>query len=145
MDCEILTCRTILSSRPAQVQCRGRSTGTATGLCTGVDMGGGVLRSEKTRRSDACNNATHIVPLNALMLSLFDNSGPKEEWRGHAARPGTGPDGETCRTCKHPVVVSLANRYWKCGLMRHCWTHGNGTDIRLKDRACRYWERKDDE
>jgi len=59
---------------------------------------------------------------------------------GHAANPGTGPAGETCRTCKHKAAVHHARRYWKCGLTRATWTGGPGSDIRLKDPSCRYWE-----
>lgn len=60
---------------------------------------------------------------------------------GHAAPLGTGPDGETCRSCLHYCVVRPgANTYRKCGLMRDEWTHGPGTDIRARDAACRCWE-----
>jgi hypothetical protein len=62
--------------------------------------------------------------------------------RGHAAPPGTGPAGETCRTCKWLRKVNGGRRvYSKCGLGRI--SAGPGTDIRLKDPACRHWERTD--
>ncbi len=65
---------------------------------------------------------------------------PRIPYKGHAARPGTGPEGETCRTCKHRTHnQSGARPYQKCALMRHCWTLGPGTDIRAKDPACRFW------
>lgn len=61
--------------------------------------------------------------------------------RGHAGIPGTGPAGETCRTCKHYCLVGgHAKDYRKCGLMRHAWTGGPGTDIRAKDPACKLWD-----
>jgi len=61
--------------------------------------------------------------------------------RGHAAVPGTGPPGEKCGTCKHPVRVALHSKViFKCNVMHHSWTNGAGTDIRLKDPACRWWE-----
>ena len=62
--------------------------------------------------------------------------------RGHAAPPGTGPEGETCGSCAHIVRAGSSKRiYMKCGLMRAVWTHGPGTDIRARDLACGKWER----
>jgi hypothetical protein len=55
-------------------------------------------------------------------------------------RPGTGPAGETCRTCRHLVRVRLAGTYLKCGLMRLAWTHGGATDIKAGWPACGAWE-----
>lgn len=63
--------------------------------------------------------------------------------KAHAAKPGTGPEGERCGTCRHAVVSGYHSKnYWKCGLMRTCWTGGGATDIRLKDAACKLWEEK---
>lgn len=63
--------------------------------------------------------------------------------RGHAAPPGSGPAGETCKSCAHARATGGGNRtYWKCGLARRAWTGGPGSDIRLKDPACRLWEGK---
>jgi len=59
---------------------------------------------------------------------------------GHAAVPGTGPEGETCRSCAHLVRKEMASTYLKCGLMRAYWTGGQGTDVRARDAACRRWE-----
>ncbi|HKS74292.1 MAG TPA: hypothetical protein VJQ82_13910 [Terriglobales bacterium] len=47
---------------------------------------------------------------------------------GYAAIPGTGPEGETCRSCKHMVRRRNANVYRKCGLMRPRWTGGSKAD-----------------
>ncbi|WP_316978030.1 hypothetical protein [Shumkonia mesophila] len=58
--------------------------------------------------------------------------------KGHAAIPGTGPEGETCGTCDHLVRRRLAKTYLKCGLIQ--WTSGAATDIRAKDPACSRWE-----
>ena len=63
------------------------------------------------------------------------------ERTGHIAPPGTGPEGETCGSCKHLVRKSLAKVYRKCGLNEANWTGGPGTDIRCKDAACKFWER----
>lgn len=60
--------------------------------------------------------------------------------RGHCMPPGTGPQGQTCGTCKH--IVRFA-RYRKCGLCRSLWTGGPGTDILAEDAACSKWEAVD--
>lgn len=59
---------------------------------------------------------------------------------GHAWLPGTGPAGETCKTCKHYYVKQMSKSYRKCGLMQEFWTGGPGTDIRASDPACKKWE-----
>jgi hypothetical protein len=54
-----------------------------------------------------------------------------------------GPRGETCGSCKHlECNAQYSKRFYKCGLLR--WTHGPGTDIRLKDPSCSRWEPKPD-
>ena len=63
-----------------------------------------------------------------------------EPRRGHAARPGTGPAGETCKSCEHYTLRHFAKTYRKCGLVRAAWTRGPGTDIRAKDPACQFWQ-----
>jgi len=60
--------------------------------------------------------------------------------RGHAAQPGTGPEGETCGTCQHLYRNRLAKTYLKCELMQLYWTGGRGSDVRAKDPACRRWK-----
>lgn len=64
---------------------------------------------------------------------------------GYADRPGTGPPGETCRSCRHRKENEnrTARTYWKCGLMRHVWTGGAGTDIKAGSPACSKWEGKE--
>ena len=55
---------------------------------------------------------------------------------------GRGPKGETCGTCAHLVRrQSNVRFYLKCGLMRHNWTNGYGTDIRARWPACEHWEK----
>jgi hypothetical protein len=63
---------------------------------------------------------------------------------GYAALPGTGPEGETCKTCAHYVSTCPGGRkrFPKCGLMRSRWTHGQGTDIKAGSPACREWRKK---
>lgn len=54
---------------------------------------------------------------------------------------GKGPAGETCGTCRHFCRVRPGQgTFFKCGLMRHHWTHGAATDIRFRWEACEYWE-----
>ncbi len=64
---------------------------------------------------------------------------------GYAARPGTGPDGEKCKTCNHHVIRRMSKRYHKCGLViaNNYHTHGVGTDIRVNSPACTNWEEKE--
>ena len=62
--------------------------------------------------------------------------------KGYAAPPGTGPQGETCKTCKHKAAPTQTARvYWKCRMMIDSWTGGPGTDIRMRSPACRHWEK----
>lgn len=59
--------------------------------------------------------------------------------RGHAAPPGSGPEGETCKTCKHCTVwLHNTKRFTKCDLVKK--TRGPATDIRQRDPACSRWE-----
>lgn len=60
--------------------------------------------------------------------------------KGYAAPPGTGPKGETCKTCKH-YYIGHRGHYRKCALMRARWTGGPGTDIKAGAPACRSWEK----
>lgn len=62
------------------------------------------------------------------------------EPRGYAWAPGTGPDGETCGTCKHHVTRHFSKVYHKCELSRTKWTNGRATDILVRAPACKYWE-----
>lgn len=59
---------------------------------------------------------------------------------GYAYFPGTGPAGETCKTCKHIYRNRLAKTYLKCNLNQAKWTGGGGSDIRAKSPACKFWE-----
>jgi hypothetical protein len=63
---------------------------------------------------------------------------------GYAAPPGTGPTGETCKSCEHAVRTSgsTAGTYRKCLLMKAHWTGGPGSDILFRSPACRKWERE---
>jgi len=53
---------------------------------------------------------------------------------------GSGPAGETCRTCRHYTRLDYrSGTFLKCGLMEAHWTHGAGTDIRAGWPAFRDW------
>ena len=60
---------------------------------------------------------------------------------GYAAPPGSGPTGETCKTCRHiyRVETGSGRTFRKCALIKA--TAGAGTDILAKAPACRRWER----
>ena len=68
-------------------------------------------------------------------------SNRKSMLRSHPAMPGTGPAGETCRSCKHIARLTFSKTYRKCELMQASWTGGPGTDIRASDPACKKWEK----
>ena len=60
---------------------------------------------------------------------------------GYAARPGSGPVGETCRSCiNYRSVHGHQRPYLKCALCQKNWTNGPGTDIKAKSPACFFWE-----
>lgn len=61
--------------------------------------------------------------------------------RGHAAPIGSGPEGETCKTCQNLVRrTGAARTFLKCGLRVAIWTNSYGTDVRAGDAACKKWE-----
>lgn len=67
---------------------------------------------------------------------------PKQKKNGYAAAPGTGPAGETCKTCDHLVKKVLSRPYNKCALMSAHWTGSYGTDVLARAPACRRWQAK---
>lgn len=58
---------------------------------------------------------------------------------GYAARPGTGPQGETCGSCAHCCVKSRTRTYYKCELVMANWTASRGSDVLLRSPACAKW------
>lgn len=65
--------------------------------------------------------------------------------RGYYFTPGTGPAGETCRTCQHYTIRRYSGTYRKCYLNRANWTHSAGTDILASAPACKFWEVANDD
>lgn len=61
--------------------------------------------------------------------------------KGYPRRPGSGPAGQTCGTCVYAIDIDYHGRcYYKCAIIKHRWTHGPGTDIKLKSPACELWQ-----
>lgn len=80
---------------------------------------------------------------NELSLSEARNllrckSTPK---KGYAASPGTGPNGEKCKTCKNLYRKTMSKTYVKCLANEKNWTGGQGSDIKVNSPACRLWEK----
>ena len=62
--------------------------------------------------------------------------------RGYIATPGTGPKGETCRTCQHVVRVRLmGEQRLRCGLNQAKWKKTNRSRVIPTSPACSQWER----
>lgn len=58
----------------------------------------------------------------------------------HPAKPGTGPAGQTCRTCANRCRVEGGTKiYQKCGLLKAAWTKGPATDLHCRDAACSFF------
>lgn len=77
--------------------------------------------------------------INAPMRGrTIDTVPPKERApkSGYAALPGTGPTGETCKTCGNHRARQFAKVYHKCTLTE---TGGATTDIRVSSPACAKW------
>ena len=85
------------------------------------------------------------------MADLFSGDGPlteadlrkafrKNTPRGYAWHPGTGPDGETCGTCRHLVRNRMSRTYFKCRLNQSAWTSSPRTDVLSRSPACLKWE-----
>ena len=81
-----------------------------------------------------------------LQRELFGGLPPatgKYAARGYAAAPGTGPLGETCRTCKHCFDSGAHSHriFYKCGLSR-CQSRTKNGDVSTRSPACAKWEAK---
>jgi hypothetical protein len=63
---------------------------------------------------------------------------------GYAATPGSGPNSMRCRDCAHYVIKSTPAGYTKpkCALMKHAWTNGRGSDIKVSSPACWRFEER---
>lgn len=74
------------------------------------------------------------IPDQAIIFKS-KNTQPK----GYAATPGSGPAGMKCRNCDFYIIryTPAGNTHPKCGLMRHKWTNGRGSDIKVSSPACK--------
>lgn len=66
---------------------------------------------------------------------------PNKQKGLHADRPGSGPAGESCKTCANLVRLRFSKVYLKCGLVRAHWTGGAATDVKARDAACSKWDK----
>lgn len=89
--------------------------------------------------SDSIKHATGLFGWDQPMKPSKAKRG---QAKGHAAPIGSGPAGETCRTCAHARCIKFAKTYHKCALVKP--TAGPGTDIRLKWAACARWQKKEE-
>lgn len=94
-----------------------------------------------------------------ILVDRHGNKKRSEIPKGYAAQPGTGPKGETCKTCKWYVSLRYHDKtYPKCGLKATRkviskpgqptrigvnWSHCYASDIRAKSPACRLWQMPD--
>lgn len=85
-----------------------------------------------------------IKPEAPVQYSISGKKRCNTKANGYADRPGTGPKDETCKSCSHTFANEMRSgrRFWKCQLMRHCWTGGRGSDILLNSPACSRWKIK---
>lgn len=58
---------------------------------------------------------------------------------GHVQPPGTGPYGETCRSCRHRTPTSCDYRTWYCDLVP-LDRADRGVAIALAEEACGRWQ-----
>ena len=81
-------------------------------------------------------------PSQMPLMVLPESARKRVKMRGHAAIPGTGPEGETCGSCASYHVKRMAKTYRKCLLKKAAWTGGSRTDVRKGDAACAKWSVK---
>jgi hypothetical protein len=68
--------------------------------------------------------------------------GVADRWNDgrHAARPGSGPPGETCGSCHHLLLSGSRGQFRKCGKMRGTGSRSARSDVRKEDLACVVWQ-----
>ena len=84
------------------------------------------------------------APAKQALMALPEHVKTPPKQRGHAARPGTGPVGETCGGCASSTTKrGQARTYRKCLLAKAKWSRGAGSDIGRNDPACIKWTAKE--
>lgn len=60
---------------------------------------------------------------------------------GYAAKPGTGPAGESCGTCANCRMrhLSAQRRVYKCALAMSGWNSSRSSDVLIHSPACEKW------
>lgn len=105
------------------------------------------LPSRRAHELIDCRMTTTRERLQALadgpMLNPLGRKSKGTKAASYSMSPGTGPAGETCKTCKHICRINIRSgrTFRKCGLAKHHWTHGPGSDIKASSPACRSWEK----
>ena len=84
----------------------------------------------------AMMNAPPLTPAERRRAQRRSASAPQ----GYAWKPGTGPEGETCKTCAHCTRLIMSKPFHKCGKARSHWTGSRRTDILVGSPACKFWE-----
>lgn len=75
---------------------------------------------------------------------LLELSKPSRTGRptGYAAAPGSGPLGQSCKSCRHMKRVGLVRAFRKCDLMREFWDGSRKSDVNSSSPACCRWAPK---
>lgn len=77
------------------------------------------------------------------MIDLFGDQPRTLRGDGYAGRPGAGPAGETCGTCKHRRRSRLSSKTVnKCGHPLGRISGCEATDILVSAPACEHWSAK---
>jgi hypothetical protein len=65
---------------------------------------------------------------------------PQPAPAGYASPPGTGPEGETCGSCRHCVYrVFRGRRFYKCENNARKWDRTRASDVLVHSPACKQW------
>lgn len=76
-------------------------------------------------------------------IAVSAKKGRSKQMYGYAGRPGAGPAGETCGSCKWKKRVRHGARsYNKCGHARGRDTRSEASDIKASAPACEFWQSK---
>lgn len=97
-------------------------------------------------------NASQQPPDQSLLFGGTEPAQPRPgsvrsaKANGYAARPGSGPEGQTCGTCANCAVRELANRHvFKCRLLVRSWSACRSTDVLKSSPACKHWQQGEGE
>ena len=110
-----------LAQKARQPTDRKKAPAGAQAMSTESDLFGGSLPVEK---------GEPLLPTGAAAM------------RTTPALSGSGPKGETCRTCQYATRIGgYSKTFYKCGRTRESWTSSERTDIKLRWPACSEWSR----